>query len=172
VHRGPVLVVCATKTHAPAATELLFGQFQRKILGSPYTGSCIPVRPRDRSRARSRPIARRRHMHLATRLDRYAPSLMVGSRGSSWRFEPLRMSRGISQARITGASPTRRSGVLGYFDTLQSVCCQLSTRSATWKTPPRGATSGLRIRRFTRRQTREPHSRVERGRSYGILRAG
>ena len=30
---------------------------------------------------------------------------MVGSLGSSWRFEPLRTSLGISGAQITGASP-------------------------------------------------------------------
>jgi hypothetical protein len=51
---------------------------------------------------------------------------MVGSRGSSCGFEPLRTSPGISRVRITGAaphaSPIRRSGALGYVDTLLSVC--------------------------------------------------
>src|SRR5215207_2821259 len=65
-------------------------------------------------------------MRLATRLDRFALLRMVGSRGSSWRFEPLRTSLGISRARITGASPQaspiRRSGALGDVDTLLSVC--------------------------------------------------
>ena len=88
------------------------------------------------------------------------------SRGSSWRFEPSRTSLGISRARIIDAapqaSPTRQSGALGYVDTLSSVCFRLLSRSTTWKTPPRRATSGPSIRRFTRRQTCEPHSRIER----------
>jgi hypothetical protein len=62
---------------------------RRSVLGSTYAGSCIPVRPRDRSRARSRPLAHCRYMQLATRSDRYAPSRIVGSRGSSWRFVAL-----------------------------------------------------------------------------------
>jgi hypothetical protein len=45
---------------------------------------------------------------------------------ASRRLEPLRTSLGISRARITDAtpqaSPIRRSGVLGYIDTLLSVC--------------------------------------------------
>ena len=65
-------------------------------------------------------------MHLATRLDRYVPSQMVRSRGSSRRFEPSRTSLGISRSRITGAtpqaSPIRRSGAICYVDTLESVC--------------------------------------------------
>ena len=51
---------------------------------------------------------------------------MVGSRGSSLRFEPSRTSLSVSQARITGAaphaSPIRRSGALDHVDTLLLVC--------------------------------------------------
>jgi len=77
-------------------------------------------------------------MRLATRLDRLALLRMVGSRGSSRRFEPPRTSLGVSRAGVTGASPKaspiRRSAALGYVDTLLSVCAWLSSRSATWKT--------------------------------------
>jgi hypothetical protein len=70
----------------------------------------------------------------------------------------------LSRAGVTGASPQaspiRRSGALGYFDTLQSVRFRLASRSATWKTRTRGATSGPRIRRSTRRWTCEPHGRA------------
>jgi hypothetical protein len=80
-------------------------------------------------------------MRLATRLDRFALLRMVGSRGSSWRFEPSRTRLSISRAGVTSASPQaspiRRSGVLGYVDTLQSVCFRLSSRSPTWKRPRR-----------------------------------
>jgi hypothetical protein len=128
----------------------------RGVLGSPYTGFCIPVRPRDRSRARSRPLVYHRYMHLATRLDGCAPSRIVGSRGSSWRFELLRTSLGISRARVTGASPQaspiRRSGAPGAILThCNQYASSSSSRSATWKTPPRGATSGPRIHRSTTR---------------------
>ena len=73
--------------------------------------------------------------------EQYAPSRIVGSRGSSRRLEPLRTSLGISRAWITDAtlqaSPIRRSGAIGFVDTLLSVCVRLSWRSATWKTPSR-----------------------------------
>src|SRR5215207_10289238 len=86
----------------PTLVDALFTQVRvRGILGSPYTGSCILVRPRDRSRARSPPLAHHRYMRLATRLDRFAPPRIVGSRGSSRRFEPSRTSLSVAQARIT-----------------------------------------------------------------------
>src|SRR5215213_6432110 len=87
--------------------------------------------------------------HLPFAVDGQPPREAAAYGGTSAQEDLLwayGCSRGARRSSPSSARPARTS-----------------SRSATWKTPPRGAPSGPRIRRFTRRQTCEPHSRVAGG---------